>query len=66
MFKASEYYYKGYDITNNNRLEKLTMELTNPYGYNLESNSRRVIDYDKLVTRTNQNGVKNKDYLGKR
>ncbi len=65
MFKASDYYYKGYDVTNSSRLEKLAMELSNPYGYNLESSLRRVIDYDKKVTYTNQNNVKNKEFSGK-
>ena len=66
MFKASDYYYKGYDVINSSRLEKLAMELSNPYGYNLESSLRRVIDYDKKVTYTNQNNVKNKEFSGKR
>ncbi len=66
MFKSTNYYYKSYDVTNNNRLERLAMEYSNPYGYNLESNERRVIDYDKLVTHTNQNFVKNREFSGKR
>lgn len=66
MYKNSDYYYKGYDVTNTNRLERLKMEYSNPYGYNLESNSRRVVNYDNLATHTNQNGVKNKDFIGKR
>ena len=60
------YYYKGYDVDNKSRLEKLKMEYSNPYGYNLDSNVRRVIDYDKNATYTNQNNVKNKEFLGKR
>lgn len=66
MSKASDYYYKGYDVTNTNRLERLLNEFSNPYGYNLESNSKRIIDYDKLATHTNQNYVKNKEFSGKR
>ena len=58
MFKASDYYYKGYDVTNSSRLEKLAMELSNPYGYNLESNNRRVIDYEKKAIYTNQDNKK--------
>ena len=53
------YYYKGYDITNTNRLEKYMMEYQNPYGYNLESSRRRIVDYDKKVTKTNQDTIKN-------
>ena len=62
----TNYYYKGYDVTNSSRLEKLAMELQNPYGCNFESNEKRIIDYDKRVTYTNQNFVKNREYLGKR
>ena len=62
----TNYYYKGYDVTNNSRLERLKMEYSNPYGYNLDSNSRRVIDYDKKATYTNQNNVKNKEFSTKR
>lgn len=65
MNKLNDYYYKGYDITSNNRLEKMMMEYTNPYGYNLESNDKRVINYDYEVTHTNQNRIKNKE-LGKK
>ena len=60
------YYYKGYDVTNNSKLEKLKMEYSNPYGYNLESNERRIIDYEKRAIYTNQNNVKNKEFSGKR
>ena len=66
MSKITDYYYKGYDITNKNRLEKMLMELQNPYGYNLGSNARRVVDYDLSATRTNQDYVKNKEYLEKK
>ncbi len=56
------YYYKGYDITNKNRLEKLKNEYVNPYGYNFESNLRTLkrVDIDKVMT--NQDLVKLKEY----
>lgn len=63
MFKMSDYYYKGYDIESKSRLEKIRMEYTNPYGYNLESNERRVKRSD--VRWTNQDMVKNKTLRGK-
>ena len=66
MSKLTNYYYKGYDINNKNRREKIEMEYLNTYGYNLESNLKRNIDYDYDATHTNQNFVKNKEYLGKR
>lgn len=66
MFNGTNYYYKGYDVTSNNRLEKLFMEYNNPYGYNLDSNAKRVKNIEYDVTHTNQNSVKNKEYSGKR
>lgn len=54
MFKMSDYFYKGYDIENKSRLEKLKMEYSNPYGYNFESNKKRKFDSNS-ITRTNQN-----------
>ena len=65
MFKINDYYYKGYDIDNKSRLERLQNEYANPYGYNLESNERREIDYDKNAAFTNQNMIKNKEYNSK-
>ncbi len=65
MSRNTDYYYKGYDITNKNRLEKMLMELQNPYGYNFSSTARRVIDYNLLATRTNQDCIKNKEFYGK-
>ncbi len=62
MFFKNASYYKGYDIDNKSRLERLQNEYANPYGYNLESNERREIDYDKNAAFTNQNMIKNKEY----
>ena len=44
MFFKNANYYKGYDIDNKSRLERLQNEYANPYGYNLESNERREIN----------------------
>lgn len=66
MANLNDYYYKGYDVTSNNRLDKMIMEYANPYGYNFESNERRVVNLEYNATHTNQNSVKNKEYLGKR
>lgn len=55
----SDYYYKGYDIESKSRLEKFRMEYTNPYGYNLDCNERRVNNLNS-VTHSNQDLVKNK------
>lgn len=59
--RNSAYYYKGYDITNKNRLEKLKMEYLNPFGYNLESNSKRTKDISFEDLKTNQDLIKLKE-----
>ncbi len=41
MINRNNYFYKGFDIDSNSRKEKKEMELSNPYGYNFESNKKR-------------------------
>lgn len=65
MYKMSDYYYKGYDIESKSRLEKMQMEYSNPYGYNLESNERRVRNNDFNAKYTNQDMIKSKSFRGK-
>jgi hypothetical protein len=65
MFKMSSYYYKGYDIESKSRLEKIKMEYSNPYGYNIESNQRRFFDSEMNATYTNQDMDKSKEYQSK-
>ncbi|MBE6140672.1 MAG: hypothetical protein E7172_03960 [Firmicutes bacterium] len=62
MINHNNYYYKGYDISNKNRLEKMAMECCNPYGYNLGSTSKRIIDEVAKYTFTNQDLLKNKSF----
>lgn len=52
--KEENYYYKGFDITDFNKKEKLVNEYFNPYGYNISSNKKRIIDYNFKSTHTNQ------------
>lgn len=66
MARNIDYFYKGYDITNKNKMERVLMEWQNPYGYNFEANNRRIIDYNFLATRTNQNMIKNKEFNDKK
>ncbi|MEG0794435.1 MAG: hypothetical protein RSF02_01390 [Bacilli bacterium] len=58
MVNHNDYYYKGYDITNKNRMEMLLMGIDNPYGYNIGSNKRRIVNNDDFVCKTNQDNVK--------
>ena len=64
MARNTDYFYKGYDVTNKNRLEKLKYEYLNPFGYNLESNLRRVKNYELENLATTQDLVKLKE-IGK-
>lgn len=61
-----DYYYKGYDVSNKNNLERLTMEYINPYGYNFAANTRRKIDRDRKCSQINQDFVKNKEFNNKK
>ena len=61
MARNTDYFYKGYDITNKNRLEKLKYELSNPFGYNLGSNSKRVKEMETSSMQTNQDLFKLKE-----
>lgn len=62
MIDHNKYYYKGYDVSNKNRLEKIAMELCNPYGYNLGHNTRREVEVNGLEYRTNQDIVRTKEF----
>lgn len=58
--------YKGFNITSKSRIERMRKGVDNPYGYNLEETSKDVVNYEYKATHTNQDFVKNKEYLGKR
>ena len=52
-------YYKSYDGKYENGIEKIIREQFNEYGYNFDTNRKREIDYDALVTKTDYKNVKN-------
>ncbi len=66
MINHNDYFYKGYDISNKNKLERLAMEYSNPYGYNLASTSRRIVNLDQKCKRPNEDFVKNKEFNPKK
>lgn len=66
MQKRLDYYYKSYDIDNNNSLEKKNFETMNEYGYNFELNNKRVIDYEKKCSRVMYSDIKRHNNKGKR
>ncbi len=43
------YYYKGFDYLNTSIKEKRIYEYFNPYGYNIDSTSKRIIDIEKKL-----------------
>lgn len=54
-----DYEYKGFDVCNTTKKEKIRNEYFNPYGCNIYSTSRQSIDYEYNVTHTNQdNNIK--------
>lgn len=66
MQKRLDYYYKSYDIENDSAWEKKNYEYMNDYGYNFDSNKKRVIDYDKMCSRVLYSDVKKRNKEGKR
>lgn len=66
MQKRLDYYYKSYDIESNSAWEKKNFEYMNEYGYNFDSNKKRVIDYDKMCKRVLYSDVKKRNKEGKR
>lgn len=49
MRKHIDYYYKCYDKQNENNMDRIINERFNEYGYNFDSNSKRIIDYDAML-----------------
>ncbi len=58
MRKHVSYYYKSYDNVNLNEVERINNVCFNDYGYNLDSNKNRNIDYDELITKYNCQNLK--------
>ena len=66
MQKRLDYYYKGFDIDSSSAWEKRNFEIMNEYGYNFDSNKKRVIDYDKKCSSVLYSDVKERNNKGKR
>lgn len=49
--RSCDYFYKSCDIEKMSPLDKKRYELLNEFGYNMDSNSKRVIDYDNNIKR---------------
>ena len=55
MRKNVDYFYKSYDGSPLSELERKEVEYFNDYGYNLESNRRRVIALDSVAKKSGPN-----------
>ena len=49
--RINDYYYKTCEIEKMNSLDKKRYEYFNNYGYNVDSNKKRIIDYDMQIKR---------------
>lgn len=66
MQKRLDYFYKSFDIESDDAWEKKKYECMNEYGYNFDSNKKRVIDYEKKCSRVLYSDVKKRNNQGKR
>jgi len=66
MEKRLDYYYKSFDIDSNSIWEKKNYDCMNEYGYNFDSNKKRVIDYEKNCRKVLYSDVKKQNNKGKR
>ncbi len=66
MQRRLDYVYKSYDIESDSAWEKRNFECMNEYGYNFDSNKRRVVDYEKKCKRVLYSDVKVRNIKGKR
>ena len=58
MRKHIDYFYKCYDKQDREGIERTIHERFNEYGYNFDTNKRKVVDYDYLASHTNYNYCK--------
>ena len=49
--RSCDYYYKTCDIEKMSPLDKKRYELLNEYGYNIDSNKKRIDDFEMKIKR---------------
>lgn len=59
MRKHIDYHYKCYDRQNESNINRIVNERFNEYGYNFDTNNKRIIHYDELICKTDYKNVKN-------
>lgn len=49
--RSCDYHYKAFDIICDTPLDKKRYEYLNEYGFNIDSNKKRIIDYEAQFKR---------------
>lgn len=49
--RSCDYFYKTCEVGNKNPVDKKRYELLNEFGFNFDSSSKQVIDYDLQIKR---------------
>lgn len=49
--RSCDYYYKTCDLENMSPLDKKRYEYLNEFGYNIDCNKKRIVDYDMKIKR---------------
>ena len=49
--RSCDYYYKTCDLENMSSLDKKRYEYLNEFGYNIDCNKKRIVDYDMKIKR---------------
>ena len=49
--RSNDYFYKSCDLDKMSSLEKKRYEYLNEFGYNIDSNKRRVVDSEMQIKR---------------
>ena len=47
--RSTDYFYKTCDLEKMSSLDKKRYELLNEFGYNIDSNKKRIEDYDMKI-----------------
>jgi len=49
--RSCDYHYKSCDLEKMSPLDKKRYELLNEFGYNMDSNKKRIVDFDMNIKR---------------
>jgi len=49
--RSCDYYYKSCDLEKLSPIDKKRYELLNEFGYNMDSNKKRIVDFDMNIKR---------------